>query len=70
MTDEPRRGTLWFDGWSVPFGQPVEVVDESTIVGGSPDPITLAGRRRYLDPGETALVPKYAVTLGSEPRQG
>ena len=59
----PCDGLLWLDGWHGRTSKRVRIVSE-TSERYRIKAITrtkLAGRNRYLHPGETALVPKYAV---------
>jgi len=57
------RGWLQLDGWQGRTQQEVEVVGETaTKVRVRALTCTrLAGRRRSLEPGQTALVPRHAV---------
>lgn len=57
------RGTLVIDGFAGRFEQTVALIGE-TPKRYRIQAITrtqLAGRRRWIDPGETALVPKSAI---------
>jgi hypothetical protein len=66
-----RIALLHLDGWS---GRRTEV---AIVVGETATryrvravhTIKLAGRRRYLHPGQTALVPKYAVEIPDAKRR-
>lgn len=59
------RGVLYLDGYEGRTQQVVRIVGETPkryrIAPYSDTPVRLAGRARYLQPGETALVPKSAV---------
>ncbi|MDQ6900234.1 MAG: hypothetical protein M3072_12125 [Candidatus Dormibacteraeota bacterium] len=60
-----RPAQIHRNGWAGRSSQEVLVVEE-TAKRYRIQAITrtrLAGRRRWLDPGQTALVPKHAVTL-------
>lgn len=63
------RGKLWLNGWHGLTGQEVEVLGETPkrIRIRALEETRLAGRNRVLYPGETALVPKYAVTTDNDP---
>lgn len=60
-----RYAELHLDGWMGRLSQDVLVVGETPkrfrIRPVGSDPVRLPGRNRYLYPGDTALVPKYAV---------
>lgn len=59
---------LHLDGWEGRTKQAVTVVGESArsyrITPAGDEQVKLGGRSRWLSPGETALVPKRAVTVG------
>jgi hypothetical protein len=59
-------GWLHLDGWEGRTKQPVKVVGQTPkryrIKPEGDIPVRLAGRSRSVRPGETVLVPKYAVT--------
>lgn len=64
-----RRGWLVLDGWAGRTAQPVDVIADATRNGQRRylirafAPTKLAGRGRYLDVGDVALVPVRAVTF-------
>jgi len=60
-------GTLHIDGWAGRIDQRVDVVGETRTRYRirAIERTKLAGRGRWLHRGETALVPKAAVTLAS-----
>lgn len=62
-----RRGVLMMDGWAGRTDTPVEIVGETPkrfrITPTDDKPVKLAGRSRWLRPGQTALVPKHAVQV-------
>jgi hypothetical protein len=68
---EPRPAFLCFNDWAGVRQVPVEVVGETPkrwrIRAPGPDSVRLAGRRRCLKPGKTALVPKTAVQFSAHP---
>jgi hypothetical protein len=65
------NATLCLDGWTGRYRTPC------IIVGETPkryriqaiERMALAGRNRWLDPGQTALVPKYAVRITESGRE-
>lgn len=62
----PRLAYLWMDGWAGIHSQPVTVLRETPKryeIECRPDgaPVKLAGRARWLKPGQKVLVPKHAV---------
>lgn len=63
--DQSRQGFVHLDGWAGRTKQPVEVIGETPkryrvkAIGK----VHLAGRCRVLLDGETALVPKYAISF-------
>jgi hypothetical protein len=60
-----RRGFLNLSGgWGQPHSTEVEIVGETPkrLRIKALTRTKLAGRQRWIEPGETALVPKYAVT--------
>lgn len=61
----PCAGFIHLDGWAGRTAHPVCVVGETPkryrIEAFARTP--LAGRRRELEPGQRALVPKHAVTF-------
>jgi hypothetical protein len=63
MTSRPAR--LCFDDWAGTRSSSVLVVSETPkryrIAPVGAEPVKLAGRNRWLEPGKTALVPKTAV---------
>lgn len=58
-----RIGYLQLDGWAGRRDHKVEVVGETPHKYRirAIERTKLAGRQRWINPGETALVPKYAV---------
>lgn len=62
-----RKAKLNFNDWAGCRSVEVIVVGETPkkyrIKTAGEDPIRLAGRYKYLRPGEVALVPKSAVTI-------
>lgn len=65
-------GALMLDGWAGRSRQRIEVVRETpTRFCIRAITVTrLAGHSRYLQPGETALVPKLAVVIDQAGRDG
>jgi hypothetical protein len=61
-----RTGYLHLNGWGGVTSRKVEVIGETSkrLRIRAITETKLAGRCRWLKPGETALVPKYAVTDG------
>lgn len=63
--DEPRVGQLLLIGWEGDSRQRVLVIGHTPakwwIRAPGPETVKLAGRARYLAPGEETLVPKHAV---------
>ena len=59
------RAWLLMDGWAGRTAAPVVVVGETPsryrIRGVGTRPVRLAGHLRFVMPGDTALVPRYAV---------
>ena len=68
MTEKEQRGILKLDGWAGTTLQPIIVVAETPkrYRIRAEQETRLAGRCRYLRPGETVLVPKDAVRLSGE----
>jgi hypothetical protein len=68
------RGVLMKDGWAGRIDTPVLVVGETPkrfrITPPNDEPVKLAGRARWLQPGQTALVPKHAVRLADNESRG
>lgn len=62
-------GVLMLDGWAGRSDWPVVIVGETPkryrITPDGDKPVKLGGRSRWLQPGQTALVPKHAVRLNS-----
>jgi hypothetical protein len=60
-----RRAKLHLDGWAGRWAEDVIVVDETPkrYRIRVDKRVRLAGPHRYLSPGQTALVPKRAVTF-------
>lgn len=62
-----RPAVLTLQTWAGVLKQPVIVVGETPqryrITPAGTTPVRLAGRLRHLPPGETALVPKNAVSV-------
>lgn len=58
-----RIGDLMLDGWAGARARQVEIVGETPqrYRIRAIERTKLAGRSRWINPGETALVPKYAV---------
>lgn len=60
------EGWLHLDGWMGGLKQEIVIVGETgkkyKIRSKGDIKVCLAGRGRYLNPGDTVLVPKYAVT--------
>jgi len=65
VSDEPVIGELVLDGWEGRTYQRVEVIGHTPkrLRIRAIERTRLAGRRRYLEPGQTALVPTRAVRL-------
>jgi hypothetical protein len=64
------RAWLWLDGWAGRIKQAVLIIGETPkryrITPAGTDRVRLAGRYRWLAPGDSALVPKRAVTLATD----
>ena len=62
------RCVIRINGWAGYFEQPAEIVGERPTKWRvrSAKIIRLGGRNRWLEPGETALVPKSAVKIVAE----
>lgn len=62
-----RIGYLGLSGWAGDRWRKVEVIGETPkrYRIRAIEKTKLAGRNRWIHPGETALVPKYAVRLTS-----
>lgn len=60
-----KRAFLHLDGWEGRTKQPVFVIGETKARYriGCDQTTRLAGRCRKIEPGETVLVPKYAITF-------
>ena len=59
-----QRVQIVLNGWGGLFMQEVELVGQTAHryrIRAIDKPVRLAGRNRYLQPGETALIPKHAV---------
>ena len=58
-----KIGDLMLDGWAGVRARQVEIVGETPqrYRIRAIERTKLAGRQRWINPGETALVPKYAV---------
>jgi|GEM_PF-3593410 len=67
MPNAPQTGLLVLDGWAGLRKHPVLILGETPkryrIACVDDTPVRLAGHHRWLRPGQTALVPKYAVQL-------
>ena len=66
-TVTPRVAHLMLDGWAGVSRQPVEVIGETPTRYRiqARQRTKLAGRSRWIEAGETALVPKHAVRFRS-----
>ena len=66
----PYTAFLCLDGWAGRTEQAVEIVADvgrMVRIRAITDRTKLAGARRYIDRGETALVPAYAITCRKGP---
>jgi hypothetical protein len=70
--EAPRTGYLNLNGWGGVTSRKVEIVGETPkrLRIRAIERTKLAGRRRWIQAGETALVPKYAVTPEPHPEAG
>lgn len=68
MNDYPKDGLLWLSGWFGISKQPVVVVGETPKKYRirAIEQTKLGGRCRWLETGETTLVPKRAITFEME----
>jgi hypothetical protein len=64
-SETPRFGSLMLNGWHGVSRRRVEIVGETAkrYRIRAIEKTKLAGRSRWLNAGETALVPKYAVEV-------
>ena len=67
--ESPPRGWMYLDGWAGRASYLVEVVGETPKRWRikALTKVRLPGRERFLLPGETALVPRYAVRFTEQP---
>jgi len=67
--ESPPRGWMYLDGWAGRASYLAEVVGETPKRGQikALTKVRLPGRERFLLPGETALVPRYAVRFTEQP---
>ena len=60
-------GALCVDGWSGFAAQPIELLGvvgkKSARIKAKETRVYLAGKRRYIEPGEIATVPAYAIRI-------
>jgi hypothetical protein len=70
MGQNGLRAWLWLQGWEGITQQAILIIGETPkryrITPAGTEPVRLAGRRRWLSPGDSALVPKRAVTLAKD----
>lgn len=69
-TDAAWPGWLHLDGWQGRTQQAITVVGETPkkyrVTPARDSLVRIGGRRRFIGPGETALVPQHAITAREE----